>query len=373
MSQFPPHGLGWRPTRGQELLLHVCLSEGRTVVDSWQEWKRTHTLDDIDGGSFRLLPMVYQNLKKHAQLDENYSKLRGVYKQTWFQNHAVISNLAGILKLLEQAGIRTLVTKGAALTITAYRDYGARPFGDSDILVPYDQHVQAIKLLFEQGWKSRYGEPDSRLALHHSMDMKHPNGAMLDLHWYATWESSAPHRDQDWWDAAVEIDVIGVKTLAFCATDQLLHALIHGGWWNAMSPCRWVADAMIVLRGRSPLDWDRFVEQVHKRQVSRTISSMLRYLKQEYAADIPDQVLDRLAAIPVSRREAFEYALKSRQRSVWHGLIYHPVKFNRLTMLGQYPVSVGGFARYLHHWWGVPLRSLPVQIVRRLLSSPQVL
>ena len=67
----------------------------------------------------------------------------------------------------------------------------------------------------------------------------------LDLHRYALEQLAS---DEPFWSAAVEIDVMGVRTRALAPTDQLLHVVAHGGRWNPVPPVRWIADAELIRR-----------------------------------------------------------------------------------------------------------------------------
>jgi len=57
-------------------------------------------------------------------------KLKEFYQLTWCENQILFHNMAGLLDRLHNAGIQTMILKGAALLLLYYKDYGLRPMLD---------------------------------------------------------------------------------------------------------------------------------------------------------------------------------------------------------------------------------------------------
>ena len=129
---------GW-PTKQQELLLRAALLENKDAIKAWHEWQSISDIDNLDSGSFRLLPLVYRNLSKFGLNGAVKNKLKGMYRLTWYSNHMLFSKIAVLLASFRDAGLPTIILKGAALTISCYKDYGARPMADFDFLVKTEQ------------------------------------------------------------------------------------------------------------------------------------------------------------------------------------------------------------------------------------------
>ena len=77
---------GCWPTREQELLLQAALMQGKETIDAWEAWKSTVEIAQIDQGSYRLLPLLYKNLRDHGVEDPWADTLKGVYRSTWYKN-----------------------------------------------------------------------------------------------------------------------------------------------------------------------------------------------------------------------------------------------------------------------------------------------
>ena len=120
-----------------ERMLEVALLRDGRAGERWRALRREIDLDDLwDGKALDLLPMVYRGLTDEAADDPDLPRLRGVHRRTWFANQLRFQALGRGLRLLTDAGVETLVLKGAAWALTAYPDAGLRPMHDCDVLVP---------------------------------------------------------------------------------------------------------------------------------------------------------------------------------------------------------------------------------------------
>ncbi|MEJ2041204.1 MAG: nucleotidyltransferase family protein [Desulfosarcinaceae bacterium] len=135
-------------TREQELLLQAALLKGDPALEAWRRWWDLIDFEkEMDAGSFRLLPLLFHNLKKHDVVHPVMDRLKGLYRHAWYNNHRLFFELSGILKCIHAAGIPTMVLKGAALTVQVYKNHAIRPMADIDILVPQDRAILAHALL----------------------------------------------------------------------------------------------------------------------------------------------------------------------------------------------------------------------------------
>jgi len=360
--------MGWMPDSLQTDLLIAALSlRPQAAATAWDRWRAQARIDHVDGSTFRLFPVLYRNLEAHGIDTPEMVKLRGVYKHAWANNQIQLHLITPLIAVLEQAEIPTLVLKGLALAIGHYHDIGLRATGDGDLLIPLSQRESAISVLEANGFHIAAQVPRSRLAWLHATELYNAAGKKVDLHWHMTWESVGSALDDALWAAAIPLVLSEQHTRMLCPADQTLHVLIHGGWWNIAPSFRWVADALTVIRGGG-IDWDRLVEGAQARQVTRTLAPMLRLLVDTFDAPIPQDVIVRVERARAARWQRIEYALKRRQRRVWHGVMYHPVKYGRVALNRR--LSAFGFAAYLRDWWGIgSVRALPAHGLRQLRRS----
>ena len=159
---------GCWPTRDQELMLRAALLQRELALESWNEWRRNVNIDVIDYGSHRMIPQLYRNLQRHGVKDPVMERLKGVYRYYLYKNEILMHRVGTLLAAFEDAGINTMVLKGAALIQLYYQESGLRPMLDADVLVHAHQAEQAMELLTRLRWKSVRYRPQMRIPILHS-------------------------------------------------------------------------------------------------------------------------------------------------------------------------------------------------------------
>lgn len=124
------------------------------VTDSfdWEYFWEESNRNSVSG-------ILYKHLK-HTPVIENLvpfnirQNLQQYYFQTLARNTRILRKLEGILKFLYQKGIHSIVLlKGAYLLPRVYKDVGARPMSDVDILLPNLTTVDKVFSLLVSGKK----------------------------------------------------------------------------------------------------------------------------------------------------------------------------------------------------------------------------
>ena len=311
------------PTPAQELLVRAAVVPGAGALTAWDAWKRDHDLieSELDHGSFRLMALVYRNLLAQGAEEPLMPRLKGIYRYWWCSNQRLFYRAASVIRGLGQAGIPTLVLKGAAISVAHYQDSGVRPMGDVDLLVPYDRAADAVACLERRGWRPARPRYADLIRYQHSVQMVHESGETLDLHWHVLAECVGPGADDGFWRRAVSIRILDTPTLALGPGDALLHTIVHGMRWNAEPTIRWVADAMAILHasGRD-IDWGGVVREAGRRRVVLRLGIGLEYLRRAMGAPIPEHALERLRAqrpALVERMESRVLTLDAEARGGW--------------------------------------------------------
>lgn len=158
------------------------------------------------------------------------------------------------------------------------------------------------------------------------------------------------------WSASVPFAIAGASTLTLSATDHLLHTLAHGARANKVSPIRWVADAIWLLRGEAPIAWDRFVAQAAALRLSLVAARTLAYLRDTHGAAVPPEALAALRGRS-SMLETLEFAVRRGARPHWAPLIRTWGRYVRQHGERNLPALLGGFPFYLQEQWSA--RNLP--------------
>lgn len=360
MNTIQHDGSCW-PTKQQELLLQASLLKGSDALEALHKWKSAVDTDQLDLSSYRLLPLLYRNIRAHNMTDPLMNIFKGVYRSTWYKNQLLFHNMANLLRFFHEAGIQTMILKGAALTVLYYKDHALRPMQDFDVMVPIEQIFAAINLLRNLHWtpisELTNDLLDTYLSTRHAYTFVDAANHEFDLHWHLLYECLETNADDDFWDAAVPIRVSDVSTCTLNPTDQLFHVCVHGIRWNYVPPLRWIADAMMILNTSPTIDWDRLIVQAQKRRLILPLRDSLVYLRDLLNAPIPSGFLNNIHNMSVSDSElGREYNARIGPiKSGWIGWIGNLPElwsyYSRMTSSFSLLRSLVGFLRFLQFVW----------------------
>ncbi|MEP7270434.1 MAG: nucleotidyltransferase family protein [Acidobacteriota bacterium] len=370
---------GCWPDKQQQLLLRAALCPGDTARNAWTQWSSGVDIDLLDLGSYRLLPLVYRNLKSIGIADAELVKLKRAYRQTWYQNQTLFHRFASVLRLFRENGIETMVLKGTALTLLYYKDTGLRPMADIDLLVQLSERAAAINLLVGQGWSPVRPIDQRAYVFMHADAFRDSAGRNLDLHWHLLPECHVPSDDSSFWAYSATTTVLGEPTRVLSPTDQLLHVCVHGAGWDPVPPVRWVADAMTILRASDEIDWVRLGSKARSLQLTLALRDTLEYLSSALSAEIPTTALESLRTTEVSRAERLDYVGKTSPPETLSPALYLWIfyrKFQRAAGGAGLGLRMLAFTRFLQHrwaaphWWLLPFRAVRhgARIIRRRIS-----
>lgn len=318
------------PTLQQELLLKASLASGRIALDAWRDWHQRFRSHEQDHGTLRLSPLLIENLRQLGVVDQVPAQFKNAAKFSWFKNHILITRISPVLDRLRAAGIETLLLKGLPLALTVYPKLNLRPMGDVDIVVhPQDWH-RAVAILTEAGWQADQPAESPWNSGHHAIPFRDRENCDIDLHHSPFHECLDPLVLAPFWQAALPVHVQGVESRMLCPADQLLHGLAHGLRWNYVSPIRWVADAVMILRAEPPVDWPRFVAQARHLMLGQVARAGLGYLETLLPGTVPAEALLALRSLPYSGFERLEWISRNRRRVLLPGirLLGHDLRAN---------------------------------------------
>jgi len=311
------------PTPLQEILLQACLLKSHKAVTSFHSWKQQIDIKNLDPGSYRLLPLLYSNMRENGIQDPSMAFLKGVFRFHWVKNTLLFKNMRPVLCALHDAGIQTMFLKGWPLAAIYYKNLGTRPMDDLDVLVPFSQAHKAVQVLIEQGFRpkakpllSRIGPLpcDAFFACRHGHGFLSPDNNALDLHWHVLKENCSRSADELFWKKSVPFSNEGMGTRTLNPTDHLLSICVHGARYNRVPSIRWAADAMQVLTAPDiKLDWDHLMAQADTHGLVLPMRDTLTYLKGLLNAPIPDHVLKHFSKKHVSfiDRLSYKYAIEN--------------------------------------------------------------
>jgi len=378
---FTPWNRGgsW-PTYDQRLLLKACLLEGEPALKAWHEWKASIDFDSLETGSRRMLPLLFQNLKKHHVSDPLMEKMKGIYRYTWSKNQLLVRNFIPALETFTQAGIKTIILKGWALILHYYKDYGLRPMNDIDCLVRKQDAYKAFHVMQTLDWYSRIIQIEKFHDLDNTplkaLHFNNSSGGEIDLHWRSLYMNINSQLDHYFWEGAVPVQIENNAVYLLNPADQLIHTCAHGIIWNRLAPFRWIADAAVILRNSNPgINWDDFISKILKLRLILELKYSLTYLKMLLDIPIPLYVTDTLNDCYLSKREKREFYIHTHKVRKMLGSLFirwriyrHQSQENQSKLrhfLGFIPFLKTGWQ--IKSWWVFPVILL-LKIVERVLS-----
>lgn len=206
-------------------------------------------------------------------------------------------------RVLDDAGIASMVIKGPALAVQTAGDPAARGAGDIDLLIHPDRVAEAHDLLLASGWTLRpgYDVVPGTWAWRHVMGAFNAftydgPGSAVDLHWRLDPTLDALPTFAEAWDRRVRVDLGGVKVDTLCHDDLLPHTSLHA----AKDSWRWMRSLVDVHRiAANPLTWDRSLETAPLRRLEISTLAVTRFIV-GLPGCVPAQVLAQLDQVPAS-------------------------------------------------------------------------
>ena len=338
-------------------LLHAALDTDTRAIEHWRDWlARAGGLDGLDAGEFRLLPLVYRNLKVLGYEEPSeMGRLHGIYRQTWYRNRIAEARMLEATNALEQAGIESLALKGMGLIGLAYREPGVRPMNDVDLLVHGRDLRRAVEVLAAEGWQPAQARADELMRfarLFHAVLLRHPTGIELDLHRHILEESNWPHADDGVWVRQRTIELSGRAVATMSPTDHLIQAIVHGVRWDPVPPIRWIPDAVVLIR-TGAIDWDVLATESERRGVALAMRAGLEFLNDEFDQEIPAGTISRLQAIVAGRLERIDFRFEQAGSGAGTHMMRYLTRYLRLTSNRGVVERMRLFPLYLRAMWGL--------------------
>lgn len=342
---------GCWPTPTQTLLLRACLLDPPAAVQAWERWVRTHDFEAIDSGSFRLLGLAYRHLARAGVTGPLMPRLHGVYRRFWTANRLLLGRNAPLLASLSDAGIPVMLTKGAALTVSVYLDYGTRPMEDLDLMVPRSHALRAMEVLSQWGWEPEVHHSTELPQSLHACHFRRDGLGIIDLHWRPFHLAVPEDFERTTWERSATCSFHGVEARVPDHADQFLRACEHGVRYNIVPPFRWLADCVLLWRASAGrLDWDRVAAGARLTESVLAVRATLRFLREQLDVPLPAEAFARLDRTTVTFHERIESRLVRRPcRSLWDKLPLDVCWHLRSTRGRPWRERIAGFPAYFRH------------------------
>lgn len=356
------------PNLQQKLLLKAALLKGKIAIDSWQQWKASVDIENLDQESYQLLPLLYSNLSAHNVTDEHFGRLKGVYRRSWCENQVMLQNLTTILSYFQQAGIDTLLLKAAALNLSSPGDNGLRMINFLDLLVHPEDALKAMNLLQKIGWQPQGKIPERLVPFAHVLGFKNSSNQYLNLRWHLFGEGFNETAEKDFWNSAKLTQLGDASAYILSPTDGLFYICVAGGFWNQTLPANRIADAAILLNSSSSeIDWNRLITLAQTYHFVLPLKTTLSELQNFLNSPIPSSSLETIQNLPISQFESREYQIVAgKKTSVLERFLLRYFQYYRTVNQDHFGIKLLEFPRYLQYIWGVQrLSQVPYQVIVR--------
>ncbi len=260
----------------------------------------------------RLGPLLYASLRGVASVPPStLQALRSLYQSNSVRNLVQLHELGIALSHLSGGGVPVIVLKGAALAETVYRNIGARPFGDIDLLVHPDHLSALCRLLAEPGYRPVRAETHAgaHAEYENELTLRKPGRVemLLDIHWSLF--DSPYYQDKismDWfWQTAAPARLGSVDIAVLGTEAEILHLCGHLWLHHGGSDLFWSHDIAEVIAAREGnLDWDELVSQARCHELVVSVRRTLHRIAAEWRLPIPARVLAQLDAMQPTPGEA---------------------------------------------------------------------
>ncbi len=368
---------GFRPTPTQERLLRAALlADEDAARAAWRAWSETERLDDLDVGSFRVLPLLPERLKRLVPDEPALSIVRGVHRQSSYRNRLLLDRATPVLAALQRRDIPTIVLRGAALAQRYYRDAGMRSLVQFDVVVRRRDAAAAHDAIVSSTHWRTTGRPTAGTT-EAGLLFRDPDGFILHLLTQVLPEVPDAAVDESLWKRSAPFDHHGVATRVLDHTDELFRVCLEAAHWLPQAPLLWIADALALLRAPTPPDWSRFVHTARRVSLVLAVREALDYLVARFDAPVSAEALERLNALPVSGAERREYRVNTKPRTFLGELPASWYRYRLRVDTSRNPLRVfAGFAQYQTRLLGLPSvtrlpGSLLAALPRKLIGRPQ--
>ena len=131
------------------LLMRAAVQNDLDALENWQQWLKLVDIEreNLDTISYRLLPLVYQNL---AGLNIDHplmARLKGVYRRSWLENQLSMEKVVSFLAKLHDQNIPIMLLDDMTSILNLYNGQGVRKLYSLDILVQPDDVARLLGLL----------------------------------------------------------------------------------------------------------------------------------------------------------------------------------------------------------------------------------
>ncbi|WP_254567312.1 nucleotidyltransferase family protein [Oscillatoria sp. HE19RPO] len=330
-----------QPTLAQKRLLQAAVEKSEKAIAYWQEWSELVDIETLDSESYRLLPLLYRNLSPYEIGDQQFAKLKGVYRRTWCENQVIFKQLTEILQEFQAASIPSLLIKDAALCLLHYSDIGERTIHNFEILVDPQNALTASNLLSKMGWKPKKPIRDRLSPSECVWEFTHSGNLQLMLRWHLFWDSFSESLERSFWHRAQEVPVGDTSTHVLHPSDRLFYVCVAGGIHNPVFPLVRLVDAHRILDSdAAEIDGDELCDRVNTFRFLLPFQNFIKVFEEIFQIPFINSTVSATKILPISAFEEQEWrCLHANSRSLFNRLQHKYFGYQRRYGAPEYQVN----------------------------------
>jgi len=250
-----------------------------------------------------LEPLVFLHLHRHGTglvPSHVMQALRQVSNSIARRTLILAAKLQSISAHLHCRNIEHISYKGPLLAEVCYGNCALRVCNDLDLIVPQSRLAAAREALGEIGFSDQNGLSCAQQAASFRFGFQHPftaaGGVDLDLHWRVVQKFKSRSLDMDgMWKRVTMARLFDGQVPAFCPEDNLVALCLHAGHhgWMQLSHFCDIAQLLLV---HPKLDWEIVSSHLADSNSRRIVYVCWHLLKRHWHAEIPEEMMTRVAA-----------------------------------------------------------------------------
>jgi hypothetical protein len=300
------------PSLIQRYLLNCCLANNKEFfATNWKHWKSQQNFEVLDYESFKLVPLLNEQLLKYHIEDENQPRYQGIYKKYWVNNIKQFSELPVVLNQLKEANILFKVIKNVAFTKMFYQSDGLLKIDGGDVFIRSADVAKTIDVLMKYGYF--LNNPlitISYILKHHkfikqiSFINRNNHQIVLHLHLFSILRPETV--ENEFWNNGLSFKLNNTSIPTFNHTQHLFYTIINAVSETSHPMLQWIVDVKAILKTKQ-IDWEEFIFYTKNFNVGLLADFALNYLCNIHKLDIPENVLNMLSAVKLEKAEILEF------------------------------------------------------------------
>lgn len=305
-------------SREHQLLLKASSLKGDVAIESWQKWKRSVDIEDLDNASCALLCQLYFNLAAHGIEDDHIARLKGIYKRNWFSNQRQLKKLKTVLQALEESGLATILSGDGVILLRYSQDSGCRPLHQMQLLMHPKDGQQGLEILSKLGWQQK---PHSTPILNErniSLNLQDADKTRLNIIGHLFWAIPQNLTEKKLWAQAQPYQFGEINTLTLGPIDAFLHTCVRTFYLEANQQINLISDALKILNAQQDkFDWLELITRAQRYQVILPLRNMVMLLQDLFKTSIPSWILPALHQTPIAKQELLKYQVLPKNKKIF--------------------------------------------------------